>query len=86
MEKFNIDEAFEEYLKMSELKPSEMSEIQLTETRRAFFAGSGYMLMALIKVNNTLKMHEALPVFESFKKQVSNFWETEVNNANHIES
>ena len=47
MNKFELEDAFLEYLKMVKLELKDMSIIQLVETKRAFYAGCGYMFRAL---------------------------------------
>lgn len=60
METFDIEQAFLNYLIMVELDITKLSQVQLSETKRAFYAGCGYMFKALTQVNNLTTQHDHL--------------------------
>lgn len=78
METFDIEQAFLEYLKMVKLNINDLNEMQLQETKRAFYGGSGYMIRALQRANNLPTQHESLTVFNNLEKQIENFFINEI--------
>lgn len=78
METFDIEQAFQDYLAMVKLDITKMSSIQIEETKRAFYGGCGYMLRALVRVNQLETQHKSLSVFNQLEKQIGDFFLNEI--------
>ena len=68
-----VEKDFEKYLDLVELKKEEVSETQYVETKRAFYAGFGMALLAIVDAAS-LPMDEAEKKINSFRKEVMHFW------------
>lgn len=78
MNNFNIEIAFKEYLKLVGLDIETISQLQLQETKRAFFGGCGYMFRALERTSDMPTEEEAIFTFKSLENQIEEFFKVEV--------
>ena len=78
MNSYTIETAFREYLKIVNLDIKHLSIIELVETKRAFFAGCGYMFRALESTSNMATEEEAIYVYKSFDAQINEFFKKEI--------
>lgn len=78
MEKFDLNYQWNLYLEKIGLKEESMFPIQLTETKRAFFAACGQMLLLLRDDIPQYKADKAIEILENMTMQVKSFWEVEV--------
>lgn len=76
METFNLQAAFTDYLKMVGLDINTMSSVQITETKRAFMAGCGYMFRAFGRTVD-LDLETADDIIKDMELQIENFWKEE---------
>ena len=74
-----VADQFELYLKKSNLKQSEMSDVQYVETRRAFYAGFGQMTILLITKIADVPDQEGVEVMDGFVNEVHDFFQKEFN-------
>ena len=68
-ETFIVAQQFELYLEKSNLKQAEMSDVQYIETRRAFYAGSGQMLLLTGKIEQ-VRIDEGLMLLDKVLAEV----------------
>jgi hypothetical protein len=78
MNSYNLETAFLEYLKMVNLEMKHLSIIELVQTKRAFFAGCGYLFRALESTSNMATEQEAIYVYKSFEAQINEFFKKEI--------
>lgn len=71
---FDLEKRFEHYLELVQLDKKKMSDIQLTETRRAFFGGIGSAFVALNADLDGLNEEAAMEVLVYLTTQVAEFW------------
>lgn len=79
---YNLDKVsdqFDFYLEKSDLKQSEMSDIQFMETRRAFYAGFGQMTILLTTKIADVSEDEGIKILDGFLSEISDFYEKETN-------
>lgn len=75
-----VADQFDFYLKKSKLKQSEMSDVQFVETRRAFYAGFGQMIILLTtKIGDVPDEEEGVDILDGFLTEVREFYEKEYN-------
>jgi len=79
MNKFNLEDQYQEYLKLVKLNEETMHPAQKIETRRAFFGACGIMLVMLRDdIGGIEDEDEAIRVLEDLRDQVAKFWETSI--------
>lgn len=76
-ERLLVEEAFEKYKKLVGIDEEINSEVQITETKRAFYAGYGSALTHLMDLAD-LPDDTAVPLLEKLRVEVCNFWATAV--------
>lgn len=76
MESFNLHLAFLEYLRMGKLDINTMSQVQKTETKRAFIAGCGYMFRAFGRTVE-MDLETADDIIRDMEQQIALFWNDE---------
>lgn len=76
METFNLLAAFSDYLKMGGLDITKMSPVQITETKRAFMAGCGYMFRAFGRTVH-IDLETANNIITDMEQQIALFWNDE---------
>lgn len=77
-ETFNLDHQFNLYLKRMNLQESTMSEVQKTETKRAFMGGMAQMLMLIRNDNGNVPDEELLEGCQSMLRQLDTFWTKQI--------
>ncbi len=82
MNPFNLEEQYQKYLKMVELKETTMHPVQRLETRRAFMGACGIMLVLLREDVAALPEDEAIGKLEDMNKQVKQFLIDQTKNLN----
>jgi hypothetical protein len=70
--KFTIEHQFQLYLQMVKLDPAQMSAIQLKETKQAFFASAGQMLILLRDDVSALDEEQAIKTLDEMLSEVHN--------------
>lgn len=80
---FSLEQFFTSYLKRVELDPETMPAAQLKETKHAFMAGCGDMLMTLIHEVSDLSDQEAASAVDRMVSQVEDYFMEEA--ADYIE-
>lgn len=75
----SVADQFDFFLKKSVLKQSEMSDVQFIETRRAFYAGFGQMIILLTTKIGEVPDEEGIKILEGFLNEVSEFYKNEYN-------
>lgn len=75
----SVADQFDFYLKKSNLKQSEMSDVQFIETRRAFYAGFGQMIILLTTKIGDVPDEEGIEILDGFLNEVREFYEKEYN-------
>ena len=78
MADFNLDSQYQAYLKMVGLEESKMIPIQRIETKRAFMAGCGQMLVLMRDEVGALEENNAIEAMESMFYQTEDFWAKEM--------
>lgn len=73
MKEFDLEKQFEFYLQKVNLDPKNMSEIQLQETKRAFYAGIAQMWKMFIAIGE-LKEQNCDAIFNDIDDQLAIFW------------
>lgn len=74
-----VSDQFDFYLQQSNLKQSEMSDIQFMETRRAFYAGFGQMTILLTTKIADASEQEGVTILDGFLSEISEFYNKESN-------
>ncbi|WP_086984862.1 MULTISPECIES: hypothetical protein [Elizabethkingia] len=69
-----IDKHYQHYLEKVQLKESDMSDVQKSETKKAFAAGMSSMIAVLIM---GIKTPEEI---EEYGEELMNFWNKEIYN------
>lgn len=82
MEKFDIEFQYNLYLDKVGLKEENMHPLQALETKRAFMAAAGQILVLLRDDISELSDDEGIDVLEKLMTQVANFWTNEIVNPN----
>ena len=78
--KLDIEQIYQEYLRLVQLDESQMHEIQRSETRRAFFGGMSQFMALLIDYVTTFPNDIADEMTDCVFQQLSDFWEDEAAN------
>ncbi len=78
-ELFNLEHQFNLYLKMVKLNRQNLSELQLQETRRAFYGGMAQMMMLLTDDMRELSESDYMKTLDNLHQQIGRFWENETN-------
>ena len=73
MIKINLENQFQFYLKRVGLDEKTMSEIQLQETKRAFFGGLSQMFVLFLEIGE-LPEENCNAIFDEIESQISLFW------------
>jgi len=74
---FDIENQFDEYLSMVNIKKENMSDIQLQEIRRAYYGACGQLLVLLKDRVSALPELVAIAAMEDLNYQVAQFWTAE---------
>lgn len=77
-----MEQAWQHYLKLVDLKEEDMHPTQRVETRRAFFGGSGQMMVRLKQAaegTGEETMEELLP---KLTEEITDFWLKELGRTN----
>ncbi len=82
MEKFDLDYQYNLYLEKVGLKEVNMRPVQAQETKRAFMASAGQLLVLLRDDVTELSEDEGIAILDKLMNQVSNFWIKESKNPN----
>ena len=82
MEKFDIEFQYNLYLDKVGLKEENMHPVQAKETKRAFMAAAGQILVLLRDDISELSDYEGVEVLEKLMTQVGDFWTKEILNPN----
>ena len=82
MNKFDLEERYQQYLKLTKLSESTMHPTQKIETRRAFYGGCGVMFR--IMGNDVAEFDDddegLYKTLESIENQIKDFWDIASNN------
>lgn len=73
MKKFDLEKQFDFYLEKVNLKKENLSEIQLQETRRAFYAGIAQMWRMFIEIGD-MPEENCDEIFNDIDDQIAIFW------------
>lgn len=87
MTNFNIEKGFYDYLKRQKIEAASISEAQLQEIKKMFFAGSGYMFSTLETTSSLPSEEEAIYVWKNMEYQLNEFFKVEVqkpSKLNHL--
>ena len=68
-----VDEMFDHYLELVKLNKNELSEVQLQETKRAFYGGAGHIIRFIGNRPKSNLFDDVL----NLRNQVSDFWKNE---------
>lgn len=82
MEKFNLENQYQQYLKRVGLDENKMHPVQKKETKRAFFGACGQMLVLLRDDVSELEDDKAIETLENMDNQVNSFWVNEAVSKN----
>ena len=74
MDNFKLSDHFDKYLEICKIKKGEVSEVQFTETQRAFYAGINSVLIILERIAD-LTENQAMLVMVDLEKQMNEFFE-----------
>lgn len=81
--KIKVEKMYQEYLKISKQDESKMHPIQKQETKRAFFAGVGNLLMFFKNdITEEQSDEEVLDLFDSLENEVNQFFISETHKQN----
>ncbi|WP_348814085.1 hypothetical protein [Flavobacterium maritimum] len=80
MNKINLEKEFKFYLQMVGLDPNKISDVQLQETKRAFYGGLGQMWKIVISMGE-MPDENCDAVFSDIDDQIAIFWLDETRNA-----
>ena len=78
-ESVKVSEQFDLYLEKSNLEQSKMSDIQYMETRRAFYAGFGQMVILFISKIGDAPEDEGVRIIDDILQEVQEFYAKEIN-------
>ena len=78
-QKFDLEHQFDLYMERMKLDKRKMPEIQLRETKRAFYGACGQMLLLLRDDVSALPDEEGIKALDRMFNQVSSFWLREHN-------
>jgi hypothetical protein len=78
MNKYNIESAFLNYLKVEKMDIETMTPEKLKETKHAFFAGYSYLLAAMETISDLPTEEEAVFVYKNFYNQIEEFFKVEI--------
>lgn len=78
MKKFDLEKQFEFYLQKVNLRKENMSEIQLQETKRAFYAGISQMWKMFVEISD-MEEQKGFEIFNDIDDQLVIFWCDETN-------
>jgi hypothetical protein len=73
MKKFDLEKQFDFYLEKVNLKKENLSEIQLQETKRAFYAGIAQMWKMFCEIGE-MKEENCDAIFNDIDDQLAIFW------------
>lgn len=73
MLKIDLENQFKAYLERVELDEQTMSQIQLQETKRAFFGGLAQMFVLFLEIGE-LPEENCNAIFDEIESQISLFW------------
>lgn len=82
MEKFNLENQYQQYLKRCGIDENKMHPVQKQETKRAFFGACGQMLVLLREDVAELDDEKAIGTLEDMLNQVNSFWMKEATSKN----
>ncbi len=73
MLKIDLENQFKAYLERVQLDENTMSQIQLQETKRAFFGGLSQMFVLFLEIGE-LPEENCDIIFDDIESQISLFW------------
>jgi hypothetical protein len=79
---FDVEAQYQKYLELAKLDESKMIPIQRRETRRAFMAGCGSMLLLMRDEISRMEEDKAIDAFQNMHHQILQFWLNESNRQN----
>ncbi len=82
MDQFNLEKQYQLYLERGGITESQMHPIQKVETKRAFMAACGQMLILLRDDLGLLEVDKAIEQLQDMMNQVQAFWLKEANQTN----
>lgn len=71
---FNLEYQYQNYLNLVGLDEEKMNKIQAKETKQAFFAGCGAIIVLMRDEISELEEKEAIEQLESLNNQLMQFW------------
>jgi hypothetical protein len=79
---FDLNEQWRLYLQRVGLTEEQMSEVQRTETKRAFYGAAGQLLILLRDDVGRFPEPQAVQILEDMMAQVMNFWMSQTSKQN----
>lgn len=79
MKNFNIEEQFLQYLKLVKLDMNTMPLTQIIETKRAFIAGVGQLLVFMLQAQKTHTDEEGANMLTDLDRQLTVYWEMQLD-------
>lgn len=80
METFDLDQAFEHYLKLMKIEMKDLSLLQLVELKNAFIGGCGYFMRAMERASENFDDKATMEIFESLESQIADHFQKQVIN------
>lgn len=80
MNTFDLDLAFEEYLKLMNIEMKNLSVLQLVELKNAFIGGCGYFMRAMERASENFDDKATMEIFESLESQIADHFQKQVIN------
>lgn len=74
MNEFNLEYQYQKYLELVDMPERSMCDSQRTDTRSAFMAAAGILLVMFREKLSVLPHEEAMEVLEDLEFQVVHFW------------
>lgn len=75
-----VEEQFNLYLERAGLSNQKMSELQLRETKRAFYGAWGQFLLLYLDIGSKYKEEDLLKILDNQFHEVGQFWTNETTN------
>lgn len=76
---FTVENQFKLYLKRSGLDKLQMTELQMRETKRAFYGGFGQSLIQAKEDLSKLSIKESNNILNSQVQEINSYWLNEAN-------
>jgi len=78
METFDLELAFEHYLRLMKLEMKDLSIIRLVELKNAFYAGCCFLFRAMERAGELPTDEEVMATFEKFENQIEKHFENQI--------